>query len=157
MISKMRYGNGIFTQGKLYAHCHTMSSPGTRRFPLLEAGSACLLTTGFDDGIGPGASQPGSMSGLAGVLYSSHENAPDLHLHRSALKVGTRAMNRLLLSLWFALIWALWPSNDWICLAVVTQAFFASVRLLQAPTLAPQPADATCESAIGKGNGESRA
>jgi hypothetical protein len=157
MISKMRYGNGIFMQGELASHCHTMSSPRTRRFPLLGAGSACLLSAGFDDEIGPGPSQPHSLSGLAGVLHSSHDSASDLHVHRSVFKVGTRAVNRLFLSLWFALIWALWPSNDWICLVVVMQAFFASVRLLQAPTLAPQPADSASEPAMGKGNGELRA
>ena len=157
MTSRMRYGNSLLMQGERASLGDTMSSPGTRRFSLLGAGSACLLTDGFDDEVYTSPSQPGLLSEMAGSLPRSREGITDLHGHRSVLNVGTRAVNRLLLSLWFALLWALWPSNDWICLVVLSQAFFASARLLQAPTLASQPASSTSGSVMGEGEGESRA
>ena len=65
-------------------------------------------------------------------------NVSDGH---SKITRGARAMNRLLLSLWFLLIPMIWPSSDWIGLIVLSQAFFIAARLIR-------PAIANANSAV---------
>ncbi len=66
-------------------------------------------------------------------------NAPkdDHNDHQAActkIGAGARAMNRLLLSLWFLLIPMVWPSSDWIGLIILSQAFFVAANLVRPAT-----------------------
>jgi hypothetical protein len=68
---------------------------------------------------------------------SASRHADDSAVHvaaRTKIGEGTRAINRLLLSLWLLLIPMIWPSSDWIGLLILSQAFFVAAKLIQ-PTI----------------------
>jgi len=47
------------------------------------------------------------------------------------MRTGTRAVNRLLMSLWLLLLPMMWPSSDWIGLIILSQAFFVAANLIR--------------------------
>ncbi len=56
------------------------------------------------------------------------------------IRTGARAVNRLLLSLWFLLLPLMWPSSDRIGLIILSQAFLVAANLIRAPRSAPAEA-----------------
>jgi len=58
----------------------------------------------------------------------NHGDHSDAH---SRMSEGSRAINRLLLSLWFLLIPMIWPGSDWIGLIILSQAFLVAAKLIQ--------------------------
>jgi len=50
---------------------------------------------------------------------------------RKEMRTGTRAVNRLLMSLWLLLLPMMWPSSDWIGLIILSQAFFVASNLIR--------------------------
>ena len=50
---------------------------------------------------------------------------------RKEMRTGTRAVNRLLMSLWLLLLPMMWPSSDWIGLFILSQAFLVAANLIR--------------------------
>ena len=56
------------------------------------------------------------------------------------ISTGARAVNRLLLSLWFLLLPLMWPSSDWMGLIILSQAFLVAANLIRTRRSAPAEA-----------------
>ena len=69
------------------------------------------------------------------------------HVARKKIGTGARAINRLLLSLWFLLLPMIWPSSDWIGLVILSQAFFVAANLIR-PGMTRSSAAASPEGAV---------
>ena len=60
--------------------------------------------------------------------------ATDQNMHvqaRKEMRTGTRAVNRLLMSVWLLLLPLMWPISDWIGLIILSQAFFVAANLIR--------------------------
>jgi len=53
---------------------------------------------------------------------------------RKSIGKGTRAVNRLLLSLWVLLLPLVWPGSDWIGLIILSQALLVAANLIRPNT-----------------------
>lgn len=47
------------------------------------------------------------------------------------MRTGTRAVNRLLMSLWLLMLPVMWPSSDWIGLIILSQVFLVAANLIR--------------------------
>ncbi len=66
---------------------------------------------------------------------------------RNKIGTGARAVNRLLLSLWFLLLPMIWPSSDWIGLIILSQAIAVAANLIK-PGVTPPAAAALPEGSV---------
>ena len=75
-------------------------------------------------------------------------------MNHKQIGAGARAVNRLLWSLWLLLIPLAWPSNDWIGLLILSQAFIAATKLIHPAIGETKSADSPSIAVIGMRQGE---
>lgn len=111
-----------FTIGcDLTPHPDQMSSPRTGRGSLFGAVPACPLPHGAE------------------ISTNGKPDRAVFPSFQAAIASGARAMNRLLVSLWFWVLLVVWPSSDWIGLIVLSQALLAAAHLLKTSSEQAQP------------------
>ena len=74
------------------------------------------------------------------------------------MRTGTRAVNRLLMSMWLLLLPMMWPSSDWIGLIILSQAFIVAANLIRPASTSTKnaalPEDVVSNMNDGEGSAE---
>lgn len=140
--------------------------PGTRVLPQTQAGFApwsspalCRETKlTWEPRAAKESANSGELSEMGVQVARSSAGEAEHRDARKRISAGARAVNRLLMSLWFLLVPLMWPSSDWIGLIILSQAFLVAANLIR-PAFTLVPAAALPESAplnINNGDGSGK-